>query len=99
MGRSYHRRSAASAGIPAGKGFNRLLPVFRFRLRHHFAHTLMRFPVSSESIGGLMRKLHLVRRATLVVACCLALATLARAADKKPPDDVEFTKDVVYGKG
>ena len=28
-----------------------------------------------------------------------AFAPLARAADKQPPDDVEFSKDVVYGKG
>jgi acetyl esterase/lipase len=45
-----------------------------------------------------MRNPHLVRLSALLVVC-LALAPLARAADKKPPDDVEFSKDVVYGKG
>src|SRR5947208_436433 len=97
MGRSYHRRSAASAGIPGGKGFIDT-PCALARLRHHFAHTPKRFPVSFVFIGGPMRKLHFVRFSTLLVAC-LALAPLARAADRKPPDDVEFTKDVVYGKG
>ena len=45
-----------------------------------------------------MRSPHLFGRLTLLVVC-LALLPVARAAENKPPDGVEFTKDVVYGKG
>src|SRR5437764_531938 len=46
-----------------------------------------------------MRKPHLVVRLLALFALCIGFAPLARAADKQPPDDVEFSKDVVYGKG
>jgi acetyl esterase/lipase len=46
-----------------------------------------------------MRKPPLVARLLALIALCLAFAPVARAADKQPPDDVEFSKDVVYGKG
>jgi len=46
-----------------------------------------------------MRKPPLVARLLALFVLCLAFAPLARAADKRPPEDVEFSKDVVYGKG